>query len=129
MTEPELPPWLHEGARVAILAGRGSSVRFDVIKKIGKLHIVLEDDDEKYRVGTRDGVKQRDSWTPRSKLADPESPEVRKILAERRLASARSAVGLAYNDWRKVEGRAGEIEKITAMQGALRHLDRLLNDQ
>lgn len=128
--EPELPDWLKPGARVAVVTGRGfgEHVAFDTVAKVGKLHITLERNDEKFRVRTLDGIKQRDAWTPRPKLHHPGSPEVRRIIAARKLESARSTVRIKTDEWQKVRGKPEERRALSQLRTAVDALQQALDD-
>lgn len=126
MTERELPAWLRPGAQVAIVSGRSDTVSFDVVAKIGKLHITLERSDEKFRVGSLEGITKRDAWTPRPKLVDPDSTQVKAILKRKRLTSARFRVSTRHTDWARAQDKDDEVEKIRALRGELEALEAML---
>jgi hypothetical protein len=123
-------PWLVEGARVARVVRRPDRVEFVTVKRIGKLHVTIEESDEKFRVQTLGSIAPRGAWDPIPKLVAADDPEVATIQREAALSSARLRVNVTADKIREASRKGPQEERaaIGNLRKALDRLEALLTD-
>lgn len=116
--------WVEPGAKAAIVRDsrgmRHASVRFVTIDRVLKRDVVVTDDkhyESRFRLHDLTEYGQRDAWSSPARLVPADAPEVKDIIADRRMQSLKYKVEKHVQNWI----RKGDDEEARAALSLLEH--------
>ncbi len=114
---PDLPDWIHEGAKVAEYdtSPNNNSAELATVETITKVHVVLDNGHKYLRRTLHKAGEQRGSWSGHTELRPADDPSVRNVIA------AKAFNSLAYRvDRMRVANSASAEEVLTLLDAVER---------
>ncbi len=80
---PDLPAWIHEGAKVAEYdtSPNNPFADYATVATVNKVHVVLDNGNKYLRRTLCKAGEQRGSWSGRTELRPADDPSVRDVIA------------------------------------------------